>query len=525
MARANRNGEEKASILVTTNELSDSQKEELTRQSMLLSNIAALGGRGMKEEDIVYEGDKLQLPEKFRGDLNSAISYLQVKKAEEDEPSTFSRTYNYRPWDGGYNAFNALKKAFGMVAGRTIWHWWGPERPEYINVPVSTTETERVPWGNFTVPLLENTNFEFTATRVKDYGDVFKVNVTAPARYRFHIDGLFKLIEEELKENSIYRGKAIDGRDEPQFIDLSGFDSRRVVYAEQVMADLEASLWSVLRYSQATVELGLPLKRAVLLTGKFGTGKTLAGFRTAVEATRVGWTFIMARPGRDDFTKVMQTAMLYQPAVVFMEDADTIANAENGEEISKVLDLFDGIQSKNTKIIAVLTTNYPERLHKGMMRPGRVDAIIEINDLDAAGIERLFRQLIGDRLDPATEFAPVVEACRGYVPAFIKEAADRAVRYALARAEGNIDGLTITTEDLVFASSGLRSQFDRMETAPEVTKADRLATAFTDIVKDATQSGIADVAAEHDSARADVWHRPRIEELQAEAARAGNHRR
>lgn len=492
--------------MTKTDELSESKKLELDRKEELLSKIAELGGKGMKEEDIVFEGTRLALPERFRGDLGSAIDYLEKKRDEEEEESSFSRTYNYRPWDGAFNAFHAMKKAFGMVAGKTTYSFFGKNPPQYLQIASGVDQTEEVPWGKFIVPLLDSTVFNFGATSTPDFGQVFKLNVTSPRKNRFIIEGLFKLVDEELKVNSLYRGKVIDGQTQPQFIDLSGFDPEKVIYSEQALADLEASVWSVLRYSQAHRELGLPLKRAILLSGPYGTGKSLAGLRTAVEADAAGWTFIMARPGKDDFLEVMQTARLYQPAVVFMEDADTMASAENEDLISQILDVFDGIQSKNTDLMVVMTTNHPEALHKGMMRPGRLDAIIEIGALDDLGIEKLIRTIIpAGRLAEKIDFGQVCQAATGYMPAFVKELGDRAVRYALSRNNGDLGAQVITTEDLVHAANGLRSQFERMQEAPEYSTNETLGTTLSAIIETATRKSVAELAPEADNTDESFW--------------------
>ena len=133
-----------------------------------------------------------------------------------------------------------------------------------------------------------------------------------------------------------------------------------------------------------------------------GTGKTLAAILTGQEAVANGWTFIKGRPGRDDLSFVMQTAKLYQPAVVFYEDVDKIADSEvtSDSGISRLLDDFDGIDAKSTRILCVLTTNHPERIHKGMARPGRLDAMIEIDELDVDGTAKLVQCRVSERLWP-----------------------------------------------------------------------------------------------------------------------------
>lgn len=492
-------------------EESESKKLERARTTELLARIAELGGKGMKEEDVVFEGQKLVLPTRFKGSLDSAIQYLARKRDEDEEISSFSQKYNYRPWDGARNAVLAMKKAFGMVTGQATYSFFGKNPPRYLQIPVGVDDTEEVPWGQFTVPLLEDTTFNFGASQSADYGQVFNLTVESPRKNRFVIEGLFKLIEEELQTNSIYRGKAIDGQTQPQFIDLRGFDPDKVVYSDQVQADLDANLWGVLRYSEESRKLGLPLKRSLLLTGPYGTGKSLAGLRTALEAESAGWTFIMARPGRDNFIEVMQTARLYQPAVVFMEDADTIASVDNEDLISQLLDVFDGIQSKNTDLMVVLTTNHPETLHKGMMRPGRLDAIVEIGALDGNGIRRLIQSIIPEkRLAKIIDYDKVVAAAEGYMPAFVKEMSDRAVRYALARNGGVLGDQVITTEDLVHSATGLRSQFDRMQEAPEHSVSEAIGTSLGELMTNSARRVVAQLAANADNSDDSIWN---VEEL------------
>lgn len=483
-------------------------KQEEIRRASLLEAIAELGGKGAKEEDIVYQGTKLVLPTKFSGNLEAAIDFLTEKQAEEEEISNFHRTYKYRPFDGAFNAYNGMKKAFGMVKGNTTYSFFGPNPPSYISVQVGPNTEVEVPWGQFTIPLLEKTKFNFGVEQDKEFGAVFRISVSSPRKNRHVIMGLFNLIDLELKENSIYRGGAFDGQETPKFLDLSGFDESKVVYSENVRADLNAHLWGVIQYSAENRKFGLPLKRAILLHGPYGTGKSLAGWKTGTVAVENGWTFIMARPGRDDFTQVMQTARLYQPAVVFMEDVEQVAAADSGEDISMLLDLFDGIDAKNNDLMVVLTTNHPDNLHKGMMRPGRLDAIVEISHLDGAGIEKLIRVVIGDdRLDDKIDFKPIVEACEGYLPAFIREAANRAVRYAIVRNRGQFGDDKITTEDLVYSAQGLRDQFERMNDSKETSEKDRMSMVFSGLVKKA----VAELADEEE-----VW-----DVDQVEAARAG----
>src|SRR5262245_54811598 len=165
----------------------------------------------------------------------------------------------------------------------------------------------------------------------------------------------------------------------------------------------------------------IPRKRAILLEGPYGTGKTLAAYLTAQIAESHGWTFIYCRPSRDDLGQVMGLARLYQPAVVFFEDIDVMAAGGDVDAVTRLLDMFDGIQAKGTEIVAVLTTNHKERIHKAMVRPGRMDAMVHIGALDRHGIERLIRVTVPEEILAVDDYDAVYRSMEGFLPAFAKE--------------------------------------------------------------------------------------------------------
>lgn len=467
--------------MTVTNHQTDRQR---TREE-LLDALAHVGGKLTAEEDIVFQGKKLIVPENMN--LTEAIDFLCDKREEDEQEIAFSRTFNYRPLDGARATGIAMRKAFGMMVSKPIRTMFGSNPPQLVDINVSATETEQVPWGRIQVPLLPGADIYLAATKDRERGHLFTITVSAPKKLRFHIEGLFRLIEDELANNSMYRGKAFDGKDDPDFLDLRGFDPKKVVYSVDTLTQLDANIWSVIRYADEIEAIGMGLKRAILLEGPYGTGKTLAATWTARIAEENGWTFISCRPNRDNLMTVMQTARLYQPCVVFFEDVDTIADPSNGEDhVSELLDVFDGIQSKDTKIIVVLTTNHVERIHKGMVRPGRLDAVIHVGELDRLGYEKLIRSLVPvEKLSPKTNFDEVAEAFAGFMPAFAAEAIKRAMRYNVAR---NLGKLTVLeTKDFVEAANGLRPQLELMNGAKEHHVAPALNEAVASIVKDSVR--------------------------------------
>jgi transitional endoplasmic reticulum ATPase len=447
----------------------------------LLDALADLGGSRVADEDLVRTGNKLILPERWGP--REAIKFLRQHIEQMEEETAFSRTFRYRPWDGANALQLALKRVFGTAGiGKPTWSFFGKNPPQMISIPDSPTTQQQVPWGAMSVPLFGGTLYT-GVEQDAEFGPLFSLTVETQRRYKAHVEGLFEAVARELRENSIYKGHAIDGAENANFLDLRGVDRRGVVYSEEVTVQLEANVWSLLRHTAQMEEMSMPLKRAVLLEGPYGTGKTLAAFLTAQVAIENGWTFIYCRPAKDDLHQVMTTARLYQPAVVFFEDVDTIGSSGNSDRdnISRLLDTFDGITAKGTKLMAILTTNHKESIVKGMLRPGRLDALIHIGALDAAGVRRMIEVSVPEHLLGEMDFERVAEAMGigtpdAFLPAFVKESIDRTVRYALARNGGVVGELS--TEDFVHAATGLLPQLQLMNGAGEGTSPDSVGAAI-----------------------------------------------
>lgn len=451
--------------------------------SEVLRKLEGLFGDLPREDLVSREGNRINVPETMTYP-QAARFLVDLERAEEAE-TIFQRMFSYRPWDGGYVAYNVMREVFGAIMAGT----GSPFDPpgQQIEIPVSSTERVSVPWGDFTLPHLPGAVITFASEPQPEDGLVFAMRVAAPKKYRYAIENLFRLIEEEMPKRSIYKGKAIDGAEMPEFLDLSSVDPAKVVYSAEVMSQLEASIFAPIRWPEQLRRLGVSLKRAVLLHGDYGTGKTLAGYLTGQEAVKHGWTFLYVRPGKDDLQEAMRTARLYAPAVVFFEDVETVGNADHeAERVSVLLDLFDGIQAKGAEVMAVLTSNHAERLHKGLVRPGRLDAIIEVGTPDAEGIRRLVEMRLGDSLRvSAGDWPAIADAMSGFLPAFVVEAASRSVTYALTRQSGKTEGLTVTAIDLLEAAQSLSEHRKLMSDASEGKAPDVLSETFRDLTREA----------------------------------------
>ena len=438
-------------------------QQALDRQA--IEALAVIGGKRTKDEDIVFEGTKFVFPEQFRGDLDGLSNFVARYVESQSEAVVVTKVFEYRPMDGAHATYQMLKEYFGYAQSTATKGRFGPEPPSEMTIATGYVEGVlqhiTVPWGTMILPLV-NARLSMDIESTVDRGQLFRLNTRCRKVHKHVIDGLYKLIEDYLTTNSIYRGHAVDG--EMNFFNTDQIDPSQFVYDEQVWVDAETHIFSPMRHAKALAKLGLDPKRVVLLEGPFGTGKSGLGRIAAKVAVANGWTAIFCRPGQDNPFSVMQTARLYLPVenkggcLVFMEDIDVLSQQyADPTYTSRLLDAFDGFETKGRPFVLVMTTNHAEEITQGMTRPGRIHGIISIGAMDRPGVERLTRTIIGNNLAPDIDFDAVYEATEGYMPAFVREAIERALRYTIARI-GDI-GL-ISTEDLVHACKSLRGQFD-----------------------------------------------------------------
>lgn len=449
-----------------------------------LEQLRKIGGLFYTEDEI-ERGPKLIVPHSMS--LKQVRDYLKQYEERQGERLTISRQFKYRAKDGAVATWEALNEAFGTVVHKGTGGFFATP-PEMIDVAVGFGQNRQIPWGALEVPAIPETTLYLGRADDVDLGPVFAITVDTLKRYQAEVEGLLKLIEDQLKNSSIYRGQAIDASF--AYLDLSQVEAGKVVYSEEVYRQIEASILVPIRFPEQVKAAGVSGKSAVLLAGTYGVGKTLCAYITAQECVRQGRTFIQVRPNRDDLERAMQTARMYAPAVVFFEDVDTIASADGAtEHVSGLLEMFDGVRAKGVDVMGIFTTNHIEQIHKGMLRPGRFDAVIEIGAPDGAGIIKLCKTIVPAELleepEDEADWAQVAVAMKGYLPAFVAEACGRAAKYALARTNG--ESAKLTVEDLAGAGEELRAQYDLMQGARDLRQKDALDDVFRKAMSEVVQ--------------------------------------
>lgn len=445
--------------------------------------------------EVVQHGEQLIIPEKLP--LERAITVLEQKLAYEQQDVAINATVPGFVFDGAHAFFRVLQEKFGWANSVATPTMFGPKPPTMLSVPVDLNRVVEVPWGRFELPGIEG----FLQTSV-DYVDgqwVFQIGGIVKRQHEKQIAEIVEATKRYVRENSVYRGKAFQlrWRDEdgnplemplPQFIDLPGNTRDNLIFSEEVRANIETSLFTLIENTEAVRKMGVPLKRGILLSGPYGTGKSMTSTATAELATENGWTFINClRAG--ELGDILRLARQYQPCVVFCEDIDRVLDGKRSVDMDEILNIVDGVESKNTEILVVLTTNNVDRIHQAMLRPGRLDAVIHVAPPDAKAAERLMRHY-GVGLIPADE--DISEAARlmdGQIPAVLREVVERSKLAALRRQkiDHETGALVITKDALVDAALSMSNQLELLKPKTEDHRSpqEKAAVTIADAIKEA----------------------------------------
>ncbi|WP_418640319.1 AAA family ATPase [Sulfurimonas sp. ST-27] len=143
--------------------------------------------------------------------------------------------------------------------------------------------------------------------------------------------------------------------------------------------------------------------KGMLLYGPPGTGKTMLAKAFAKEAELpfiaiTGLELLDPVKTKQVFSKAKE----YAPAIVFIDEIDTIGKrgGENGKEvpINKLLSEIDGFSdTKGENIFVIAATNYKENIDSAIIRPGRIEIHIEVNNLDKDAREYFLNKIIQNK--------------------------------------------------------------------------------------------------------------------------------
>jgi cell division protease FtsH len=175
---------------------------------------------------------------------------------------------------------------------------------------------------------------------------------------------------------------------------------------EEAVAELREVV-DFLKRPQKYQALGGRIPKGVLLVGPPGTGKTLLAKAVAGEAdvpffSLSGSDFVEMFVGvgasrvRDLFRDAEQKA----PCIVFIDELDALGRARGGNQVNpheereqtlnQLLVELDGFDT-NRGVIIMAATNRPEMLDSALLRPGRFDRQVVVDQPDINGREAILK--------------------------------------------------------------------------------------------------------------------------------------
>ncbi|MBQ4472659.1 MAG: ATP-dependent metallopeptidase FtsH/Yme1/Tma family protein, partial [Alphaproteobacteria bacterium] len=194
------------------------------------------------------------------------------------------------------------------------------------------------------------------------------------------------------------KARLLSGKDSVTFKDVAGIEE-----AKQELQEIVEFLKSPAKFQR----LGGKIPKGVLLVGPPGTGKTLLAKAIAGEAgvpfySISGSDFVEMFVGvgasrvRDMFEQAKKTC----PCIVFMDEIDAVGrhrgaglgggNDEREQTLNQLLVEMDGFET-NSGIILMAATNRPDVLDPALLRPGRFDRQVVVNNPDVKGREDILK--------------------------------------------------------------------------------------------------------------------------------------
>jgi len=157
------------------------------------------------------------------------------------------------------------------------------------------------------------------------------------------------------------------------------------------------------------LKLGIPWKRNYLLEGAPGTGKSSLIFALASELN-LNIYIINLGPKVDDSVLMSAVAAIPKNTILLLEDIDALFIDRRPNDSNKSLVSFSGIlnvldgMARKSGLVTFLTTNYKEHLDKALIRPSRVDFILEFGKAKKEQINEMFNKFFPDRKSDFEKF-------------------------------------------------------------------------------------------------------------------------
>jgi hypothetical protein len=163
------------------------------------------------------------------------------------------------------------------------------------------------------------------------------------------------------------------------------------------------------------VKFGIPYKRCYLFHGKIGSGKSSLIFALASLLKRNIAIFNFS-VGVTDPMFISAISQLTSDKILVLEDLDALfvdrsPTETNNVSFSALLNVLDGVCRKSG-LITFITSNHVDRIDPALLRPGRIDYIMEFTFAGKNQIKQMYDQFLPNQPHNFDEFYDIIEGKR-----------------------------------------------------------------------------------------------------------------
>jgi hypothetical protein len=205
-----------------------------------------------------------------------------------------------------------------------------------------------------------------------------------------------RIIGDAEGAKNLFRGRALTATENNGLVlevaELPAVTRRSVIVPDAVWSEIDLNIAAVTTRRELMTELGLGVRRGLLLAGPPGVGKTVITQAIANEMLGAFTVITVdARAGQTALAGVYREARSLGPTLVVLEDLDLIVgdrrSGGNPQALSEFLAVMD--VEPFAPILTLASTNDVTALDAAAVRTARFDSIIEITYPDRVTATRI----------------------------------------------------------------------------------------------------------------------------------------
>jgi cell division protease FtsH len=210
-----------------------------------------------------------------------------------------------------------------------------------------------------------------------------------------------------------------------------------------------------LKHPKKFLNMGARIPRGVLLMGPPGTGKTLLARAVAGEAyvpffhiSGSEFVEMFVGVGAARVRDLFSTAKKAAPAILFIDELDAVGrhrgaglgggHDEREQTLNQILVEMDGFE-RDTNVIVMAATNRPDVLDPALLRPGRFDRRVVLDEPDINDREEILKiHIRGKPLSSGVDLREIAERTPGFSGADLANLVNEAAILAARRNQTQI---------------------------------------------------------------------------------------